>query len=210
MKSGLIIAVLFLCFFAQASVLQKALDKHAKASSIQYDIKKIDEKKVLQTQSEAQGVLKYQKNKIYISLNNDKKNEFFYADKTLSLVEHPDTDFDKGAKRKVTVIKKSIPPLVKNLLNLFSSPKNFSKEFPVISQKTTEGISTLNLKSSQKNIKNLVLTINSKDYSLVELSFEDDVDTKTSIQFSNMKLNTKMIKSDFQFKPAKSDEVLIQ
>lgn len=210
MKSGLILAVLFLSFLAQASVLQKALDKHAKASSIQYDIKKVDEKKVLQTQSEAQGILKYQKSKIYISLNNDKKNEFFYSDKVLSLVEHPDTDFDKSGKRKVTVIKKSIPPLVKNLLSLFSSPKNFSKEFPILSQSNADGVTVLSLKSAQKNIKNLVLKINSKDFSLIELSFEDDVDTKTSIQFSNMKLNTKMMKSEFQFKPANSDEVLIQ
>lgn len=210
MKLGLIISLLLLSIFAQAGVLQIALDKHAKATSIQYDIKKTDEKIILQTKSEATGVLKYQKSKIYISLNNDKKNEFFYADKVLSLVEHPDTDFDISGKRKVTVLKKSIPPLVKNILNLFSNPKSFTKEFPVLSEKTTNGVSVLNLKSNQKNIKDLVIKINAKDYSLIELSFTDDVDTKTGILFSNLKLNTKMTKSDFQFKPAKSDEVLIQ
>lgn len=210
MKSGLIISVLFLSFFAQAGVLQRALDKHAKATSIQYDIKKIDEKIILQTKSESQGILKYQKSRIYISLNNDKKNEFFYSDKVLSLVEHPDADFDKSEKRKVTVLKKSIPPLVKSLLNLFSNPKNFAKEFPVVSEKTADGTSVIKLKSNQKNIKDLALKINSKDFSMMELSFVDDVDTKTSIEFNNLKLNTKMSKTDFQFKPSKTDEVLIQ
>ncbi|MBY0553340.1 outer-membrane lipoprotein carrier protein LolA [bacterium] len=210
MKSGLIIAVLFLSFFAQAGVLQKALDKHAKATSIQYDIKKTDEKIALQTKSESTGILKYQKSRIYISLNNDKKNEFYYADKVLSLVEHPDADFDKSGKRKVTILKKSIPPLVKSLLNLFSNPKSFTKEFPVISENSENGTSVIKLKSAQKNIKELALKINSKDYSLIELSFIDDVETKTSIEFSSLKLNTKMSKTDFQFKPAKTDEVLIQ
>jgi outer membrane lipoprotein-sorting protein len=208
MKISGIISLLFLGFLANASVLQKSLDKHAKATSIQYDIKKIDEKIILGTQNESTGVLKYQKSRIYILQNGDKKVEIYFSDKVLSLVEHPDLDFDKTAKRKVTVIKKLVPPLVKSLLNLFSNPKNFNKEFPIVSQNEKDGIVSYVLKSKEKNIKELNLKINAKDLSLSELSFVDDVDTKTSIQFSNLKLNTKISKSDFQYKPLKTDEVM--
>ena len=62
--------------------------------------------------------------------------------------------------------------------------------------------------SKEKNIKDLFLKINAKDLSLVELSFVDDVETKTSILFSNLKLSSKMSKSDFQFKPLITDEVM--
>jgi outer membrane lipoprotein-sorting protein len=208
MKISLIISLLFLTVFAHANVLQRSLDKHAKATSVQYDIKKIDEKIILGTKSESTGVLKYQKARIYILQNGDKKVEIYFSDKVLSLVEQPDLDFDKSAKRKVTVIKKAVPPLVKSLLNLFSNPKNFSKEFPIVSQKENDGIVSVVLKSKEKNIKDLFLKINAKDFSLVELSFVDDVETKTSILFSNLKLNSKMSKSDFQFKPLKTDEVM--
>ncbi len=204
-------AVIFLMSFSvQADVLQKALEKYAKASSIQFDIKKTDEKMALQTISESNGYLKFQKNKIYILQNSDKKTELFYADKILTLVEHPDQDFGDSQKRKVTILKKSTPPLIKSLLNLFSNPKNFNKEFSVLSCKTDGNFEIIALKPAQKNIKSFNLKIRKADLGLTELSFVDDVDTKTTIQFSNLTVNTKMNKSEFQYQSQKTDEVLYQ
>ncbi|MGZ3692384.1 MAG: hypothetical protein ACXVAX_12830, partial [Pseudobdellovibrio sp.] len=81
--------------FAKTSYLQKTLNKYSQAKSVQVDIKKTDEKIVLGTKSESSGILKYEKNKIYISQNGDKKVEFFYNDSTLTLVEYTDADFGK-------------------------------------------------------------------------------------------------------------------
>ncbi|AGH96743.1 LolA family protein [Pseudobdellovibrio exovorus] len=195
---------------AQAQTLQKTLEKYSQMPSIQFEIKKTDEKVILGTTTESTGILKYQKSRLYISQNGSKKTELFYADKVLTLVEHPDTDFGDDGKRKVTVIKKNIPPLVTSLLNLFSNPKNFTKEFSVVSQSESEGVYVATLKPKSATIKNLSLKVNTSDLSLTEMSFVDDVDTKTTLSFSNLKTNKKMNRSEFQYKPSKTDEVLNQ
>lgn len=195
-------------------VLQKVLAKYSKARSLQFDIKKIDEKIILGSRSESQGVLKFQKNNIYFLQNGDKKIEAYYSNKTLTLIEHPDEDFNTdpntAAKRKVTILKDASSPLIKNLLSLFSSPQKFNNEFSTLSEKSFKEIVTVELRPKQKNIKNLSLKINTQELSIVELTFIDDVETKTTLQFSNLKLNSKMKKSDFQYKPLKTDEVMTQ
>lgn len=208
MKIIFITIGLFTSLFANSQTLQKALEKYAKATAIEFDIKKTDEKVILGTKAESRGVLKYQQNKIYISLNGDKKTEFIYTGKSLALIEYPDADFDPSGKRKVTLLKKNVPPLVKSLLNLFSNPKQFRKDFAVVSESAAQGILTSTLKSSQKNIKSFTVKISEKDLTLTEISFVDEVDTKTTIEFTNQKLNAKISKSDFQYKPLKTDEVM--
>ena len=190
--------------------MQKTLQKYAKASSLQFNIKKIDEKIVLGTKSESQGLLKYQNNKIYILQNGDKKVEVFYFGKNLTLVEYPDADFNAAGKRKVTILKNTSSPLVKSLLNLFSDTAGFNKQMTVISEKTVDGVLSVELSSKAENMKNLALKINVKDLNLMELSFVDDVETKTTLQFEKLKLGAKIKKSEFQYKPLKTDEVLIQ
>lgn len=197
-------------YAAEAQTLQKTLQKYSEMSSIQFDLKKTDEKVILGTKSESTGVLKYQKNKIYISQNGAKKTELFYTGKVLTLVEHPDLDFGDDGKRKVTVIKKNIPPLVTSLLNLFSNPKNFTKEFSVVTQSESDGVFAATLKPKSNSIKNLNLKINIADLSITEMSFVDDVDTKTTLSFSNLQTNKKMNNSVFQYKAQKTDEVLTQ
>ena len=210
MKSFFFFTLILTSVFANAKVLQKALEKYSGAATIQFDIHKIDEKIILGTKSESSGLLKFQKNKIYILQEGEKKVEIFYVDKTLSLVEYPDADFGPDGKRKITILKNSAPPLIKSLLSLFSNPKTFSKEFSVVSEKTVDDLLVLELKPKQKNIKNLVLKVRPTDSSLIELSFVDDVETKTTLQFSNLKLNSKMKSSDFQYKSLKTDEVMTQ
>lgn len=210
MKSALFFVLLLNSFFANAKALQKTLEKYSGAATIQFDIHKTDEKIILGTKTESTGLLKFQKNKIYILQQGEKKVEIFYADKTLSLVEYPDADFGPDGKRKVTILKNSAPPLIKSLLSLFSNPKTFSNDFSVVSEKTVDNLLIIELKPKQKNIKNLVLKIKPADSSLTELSFVDDVETKTTLQFSNLKLNSKMKTSDFHYKSLKTDEVMTQ
>lgn len=196
--------------FAKESTLQKALSRYAKATSIQTEIKKTDEKVILGTKSQTAGVLKFQKNKIFISQDGEKKVEFYYANKVLTLVEYPDADFDPKGPRKITTIKKAIPPMVTSLLNLFSNPKAFTKDFAVLSEKTENETYTAELKPNLKNLKNLKLKINTKKNEISELEFVDDVDTKTTISFSNVKLNSKLDKKDFQFTKLKTDEEMVE
>lgn len=202
--------MIFLAFSVEAKALQKTLEKYSAATSIQFDIKKTDEKIILGTKSESSGVLKYQKNKIYILQDGEKKVEIFYANRVLSLVEYPDADFGPGGSRKITVLKNSTPPLIKSLLSLFSDSKAFAKEFSVISEKTEGDELVFDLKPKQKNIKHLFLRVRKSDLSLTQLSFVDDVETKTTIQFSNLKMNSKMNHSDFYYKSLKTDEVMTQ
>jgi outer membrane lipoprotein-sorting protein len=189
--------------------LQKTLSRYSKAKGITAEIIKTDEKVILGTKSQSKGQIKFQKNKIYISQEGEKKTEFYFVDKVLTLVEYPDADFDKNGARKVTTIKKSVPPLVSSLLNLFSNPKAFTKEFKTINEKSDGNILTVDLKPTLKNIKSLSLKINSKKNEIVDLEFTDDVDTKTTISFSNLKLNAKLSKKDFQFKKLDTDEEMI-
>lgn len=210
MKSALFFAFILNSFFAGARPLQKTLEKYSGASTIQFDIHKIDEKIILGTKSESTGLLKFQKNKIYILQQGEKKVEIFYVDKTLSLIEYPDADFGPDGKRKITILKNTAPPLIKSLLSLFSNPKSFSKDFSVVSEKAVDDLLVIELKPTQKNIKNLILKIKPADSSLTELSFVDDVETKTTLQFSNLKLNSKMKTSDFHYKSLKTDEVMTQ
>ena len=196
---------------ARADVLQKALAKYAKAPSIQMDIKKTEEKVALGTKSEARGQLKYQKNKIYILQEGDKKTEIFYNNRQLTLVEHPDADFGDSGKRKVTQIRKNIHPMVKNLLSLFSNPKNFSKEFKVEKTTPSGDYELIDLKPAAQtdaSVKSLQLKVKKSDLTLQELSFTDDVNTRTTISFSNLKTNAKISGRDFIFKAQKNDEVL--
>ncbi|MEK6628529.1 MAG: outer membrane lipoprotein carrier protein LolA [Bdellovibrionota bacterium] len=210
MKFVVFVFSIFIALFAEAHTLRKTLEKYSKATSLKFDIKKVDEKVALGTKSESHGILKYQKNKMYILQNGDKKVEIFYLNKALTLVEYPDADFDETEKRKVTVIKNASSPLITSLLNLFSNPKEFNKQFSTISENVHNDVFTAELKPKLNNIKNLSLKINKKTLELIELSFIDDVDTKTTLHFENSKHNAKMLRSEFQYKQLKTDEVMIQ
>lgn len=195
---------------ACAGTLQKVLEKYGKAKSILTDIKKTDEKPALQTTSVSNGVMKMQKNKIYIVQKGEKKVEFFYLDKILTLVEYPDADFEKNGNRKVTTLKKAIPPLINSLLGLFTDAKNFNKEFSLVSEKSQNGQTRIELKPTQKTLTSLSLLVDDKSNQIKELSFVDDVSTKTTIEFLNTKLNAKLTKADFQFTKLKTDEEMIE
>jgi outer membrane lipoprotein-sorting protein len=190
----------------QAGSLQKILEKYAQASSLQADIKKTDEKIILGTRAESKGKLKYANKKIRITLEGEKKVEFLYANRTVTLVEYPDADFAPNSGRKVTVLKKSIPPFLDSLLNLFSNPKIFNKAFAVVSEKKDKETLTIELKPEQKTIKNLTLKIDLKTNVLTEVVFVDDVETKTTIEMTETAFNKKLDKNEFTFTKLKTDE----
>lgn len=213
MKSSLFFVVILYVFsgFATAkpATLQKVLEKYAKAKSIQTNIKKTEDKPTAMAPTVLDGEMKVQKNKIYISLNGDAKTEFFYTEKFLVLVEYPDADFAKaGAKRKVTTLKKSVPPFIGSLLGLFTDPKSFKKEFTVISEVFEAGGLRISLKPKNEKMKSLDVLVDPKNHTISQLSFVDDVNNSTKIEFLNTKLNVKLGKADFQFVKKPTDEEL--
>ncbi len=209
MKFIALFAFATLIFFeAQAAKeFTKTLSKYASSQNIQVHLKKSDEKSTLGTKSVSEGTLKFSRDKIYIMLNGEKKIEFFYNKSTIWLVEYPDVDFDKNGKRKVTILKKSTPVLISGLINLFSNQKKFLKEFKVLSEKKDGDKLTVEFKPAQKNLKTFTLIIGTKEKSINQVIFTDDVDTKTTLDLSELRLNHKMSAADFEFKKLKSDEV---
>jgi outer membrane lipoprotein-sorting protein len=205
--TSLTLAMLFMLQAQAAKEFTKTLSKYANADSVEVELKKTDEKMTLGTKSVSEGTLKYSKNKIYIVLNGDKKIEFLYNKNIIWLIEYPDLDFDKNGKRKVTVLKKSTPVLMSSLINLFSNQKKFLKEFTVLSEKKDGDKLTVEFKPVQKNLKLFTLVISSKERTINQVIFTDDVDTKTTLELNHLKLNRKMNASDFEFKKIKSDEV---
>lgn len=165
-------------------------------------------KNALGTKTSSEGILKFSKNKIYILLNGDKKIEFYYKANKIWLVEYPDLDFDKNGKRKVTILTKSTPVLLKGLINLFSNQKKFLKEFKIVKESKDQDNLIVELKPTEKNLKSFSLVINVKERSINQVTFVDDVDTKTTLELSQLKLNRKMTAADFQFKSQKTDEVI--
>lgn len=188
--------------------LTQVLGKYTKASSVEVSLKKTDEKNALGTKTSSEGLLKFSKNKIYILLNGDKKIEFYYKANKIWLVEYPDLDFDKNGKRKVTILTKSTPVLLKGLINLFSNQKKFLKEFKIVKESKDQDNLIVELKPTEKNLKSFSLVINTKERSINQVTFVDDVDTKTTLELSQLKLNRKMTAADFQFKSQKTDEVI--
>lgn len=193
--------------FAATKEFSKTLSKYSNAQNVEVSLKKTDEKMTLGTKSVSEGVLKFAKNKIYIMLNGDKKIEFFYKNNAVWLVEYPDLDFDKDGKRKVAILKKNTPALMSGLINLFSNQKKFLKEFKVVSEKADGNNLTVEFKPQQKNLKSFTLLIDKKELSIKEVIFTDDVDTKTKLELSNLKLNKKINPSEFDYKKLKTDEV---
>lgn len=188
--------------------LTKILEKYSKSSSVQVQVKKIDEKLTLGSKSTSQGILKHADGKIYLVLENDRKTEFFYNNKKITLVEYPDQDFDKDGNRKVTILSKTKSPIIDGLLRLFSNTKSFLREFKFISEKTEDDSLIVELKPPQKNLKKFSLILNLKEKLIDSIILVDDVDTKTTLELSELKLNHKISQNTFEFKPMKSDEVI--
>lgn len=190
-----------------AKEFTKTLSKYSNAKNVEVALKKTDEKAALGTKSVSEGVLKFAKDKIYILLNGEKKIEFFYKKNTVWLIEYPDIDFDKDGKRKVAILKKSTPVFMSSLINLFSNQKKFLKEFKIVNEKKDGDVLTVEFKPQQKNLKSFMLVIDNKEHVINKVVFTDDVDTKTTLELSQLKLNKKISAFDFDFKKQKTDEV---
>ena len=186
------------------------LNLYSNAKYITVDIEKQDEKLTLGTKSINKGTMKYSGGKFYLLLNSDKKTELFFKDQKLTLVDHPDQDFDKDGIRKVTVITKKTPAFLQSLVDLFSNSKTFFKEFKITKSELKGDRLVLDLKPKMENLKNFKLELNVPQKKILSIVFTDDVDTMTSILFKDLSLKKKISKSTFEYKAKASDQVVTQ
>lgn len=187
-------------------VATEVIDRYGKSKFVTADIEKIDEKTTLGTKTINKGTLKYSTGKFYLVLQSDKKTEIYYKSQHLTLVDYPDTDFDKNGVRKVTHVVNNGPAFLKSLVNLFSNSKNFFQQFKILSSTREGEIVTLELKPSVPSLKDFKLVIDSKLKNVKSISFTDDVNTHTTVQFTNLDLKTIIPKSTFEFKANKTDQ----
>lgn len=191
-------------------IATEIIDRYGKSKYVTADIEKIDEKTTLGTKTTNKGTIKYSSGKFYLSMQADKKTEIFYKGQHLTLVDYPDTDFDKNGVRKVTHIDNKAPAFLKSLVNLFSNSKNFFQQFKILSSIREGDVVTLELKPAIAELKEFKLELNSKSKNIKAIYFTDDVDTHTTVQFANLDLKTIIPKSTFEFKANKTDQEVTQ
>lgn len=182
------------------------IDRYGKSKFVTADIEKVDEKTTLGTKTINKGTIKYSSGKFYLVLQADKKTEIYYRSQRLTLVDYPDTDFDKKGVRKVTHIEKKTPAFLKSLVDLFSDSKNFFRQFKLISSSRKGDILTLDLKPSVSGLKDFKLELDSKAKDVQAIYFTDDVNTHTTVRFTKLDLKTVIPKSTFEFKAQKTDQ----
>lgn len=220
-KFVLIASVLFSCFCGASEAPNKSLlenkkivndilKKYSSAQFISADLIKEDNKKALGTKTISKGLINYSSEQIYILLNSDKKTEFFYKKNKITFVEYPDADFDKNGSRKVTYLKNDSQYFINSLVNIFSNPNKFFKEFKAESSDANSDLLTLNLKPNIKNLKKFSITVNTSVKEIKNISFIDDVENETIISFSKTDFKTKILPKVFEFKSLKTDQEIRQ
>ncbi len=186
------------------------LDLYSSAKYITVGVEKSDEKLTLGTKTINKGIMKYSGGSFYLVLNSDKKTELFFKNQKLTLVDYPDTDFDKDGIRKVTIITKKTPAFLTGLINLFSDSKTFFNEFKIKGSEQSGDVLVLSLEPKMENLRNFKLHLDVKQKKIVSIVFVDDVDTMTSILFNDVNLKQKISKSTFEYKAQSSDQVVNQ
>lgn len=183
------------------------IEVYSKAKGISADIEKTDEKITLGTKSISQGQFKYSKGKVYLLLKSDKQAELFYKNGKMTLVDYPDQDFDKAGVRKITHFNGKEPDFfLKSLTTIFSNANTFFLKFKIIDSSLQGDILRVSLRSAQQKPKELKLQLDVKNKRIESIRFTDDVNTNTTIVFSNLKLKKAIPNADFEFKPLKTDQ----
>ena len=212
-RNKLYLVVLFIFVFsasfgAKAFSVDKVLEKYSSASGIKAQFQKTDSKKTLGLNQTASGTLNYAAGKINIVIQGDRKSEIIFNGKKLWIIDYPDLDFDPKGKRKVTEISDHKPALAQQLVNLFQSPDQFKQNFQVSNKSDQGKFYTVEYKSKDKSIKNFKIEFNTYKNLINSISFTDDVQTETKIEFKKTEFLKKAPAGIFEYKRNKNDEVM--
>lgn len=194
-------------FAIEKSKAEKILVQYSISKAVKFEIEKTDEKKVLGTKKTTKGQLTIAGAKFNLLTTGDRKTEIISTGKKLWLIEYADSDFEPSGKRKVTELSKKQPLLARQIVQIFSNPKKFMRTAQVDSAQIVNDEISLNIKPASKDLRSFQLLLDQKNSQLTSISFTDDVDTLTTIRFTNVQKLTKIPAQLFEFKKQKTDEV---
>ncbi len=197
-----------ICMAAETFSVDKVLEKYSSVAGIKAEFQKTDSKKTLGLNQTAAGTLNYSAGKINIVIQSDRKSEIIFNGKKLWIIDYPDLDFDPKGKRKVTEMSDHKPALAQQLVNLFKSPDQFKQNFKVINKKDEGKFYTVEYNSKDKSIKNFKIQFNTFKNLINTISFTDDVQTETTIEFKKTEFLKKAPAGIFEYKRNKNDEVM--
>ena len=189
-------------------IADKVMEKYSKSPGIKAKFEKTDYKKTLGLNQKATGILNYADGKINLVIDSDRKSEIIFNGKKLWIIDYPDLDFDPKGKRKVTEIEDHKPALAQQLVNLFKSPEQFKDNFKIIKTKDNGKMYVIEYSSKDKAIKDFKVEFNTYKNLINSITFTDDVQTETKIEFKQTEFLKKAPAGIFEYKRHKNDEVM--
>lgn len=179
--------------------------KYKKAKSVQINVEKIENKKVLGTETKSKALLIYSDGKINFSTESPVKSEIIY-NKNIWIVEYPDLELDPKAKRKVTILQAEKIPFLKKMTQILNGSIKLQKEF-VISEESPESIVAEVKMAKNENLKKVKVIFDLKNENIKSIQTIDDVDTETSFILTDTLFLKTSFTEKLTFKKQKTDEI---
>jgi outer membrane lipoprotein-sorting protein len=192
---------------AQNDDLEKIMKAYKGAETIILDVKKTVKSEVLDKESSYWGIIRFAKGKIHWVNEEPEKSMMIYDGEVLWTIQYPPKEFNSPPQIAKTNLKKSKnTPLVLN--SVFGS-KPLKNYFEIVPDKTNGTISSFILKAKKDslNVKELLLTVDTKLEKILILTYKDEVDNSTKLEFKSTRFNEKIRATTFSFKPPKDSVV---
>ena len=193
---------------AVPSDLIATIQVYRKAESLLFEVRKTVKNPMLEKETTFKGIIKLLKGKFYWETTEPEKSLLIYDGKLLWSVQYPPQEFKDAplqvAKMNLKAQKKS--PLI--LSDLFGT-RPFGQIFKVEAKSKNGNIVEYNLKEkkSDTGLKNLVIKVDNKAQRIVSLSYLDEVDNETRIDFRSTQFDIKIRQGLFSYKPPQNAKV---
>lgn len=187
--------------------LDRVMKNYKTASTIIFDVKKTVISEVLEKESVYRGIIRFANGKINWTNDEPEKSTMIYDGKVLWTIQYPPAEFNSPPQIAKTNLKKSKnTPLVLN--SIFGS-KPLKNYFEIIPEKGDGNLKDFLLKDKKKNlgIKEMLLTIDVKTEKIISLSYKDEVENSTRLEFKSTRFNERIKDAIFSFKPPKNSVI---
>lgn len=192
---------------AQNEDLEKIMKSYKGADTIILDVKKTVKSEVLDKESSYWGIIRFAKGKIHWVNEEPEKSMMIYDGAVLWTIQYPPKEFNSPPQIAKTNLKKSKnTPLVLN--SVFGS-KPLKNYFDITADKSEGSVKSFILKAKKDNlnVKEIYLTIDTKLEKILALSYKDEVDNSTKLEFKSTRFNEKIRPATFSYKPPKDSVV---
>lgn len=205
MKTIFFSSLFLYTIFAEAKtfpLLDKVLLSYVRASGLKISLIKTEYNSLLESKSLSKANLYIKNKRLKVNYLPPKKMQIFFNKKDLWVVSK---NLIKYTNKKS--IWSQIP-----LIQLFSLNLDLKNYFSIRWKEDKSNIRTYSLKprlsSLAEKIKKFQIIINKKTKTILKISYENDLGTKTQYQFIKTQFNQKLKNSLFNFKPKNSRKVI--